>query len=251
MAITSIYIDSVLPNVAGMKTLDDFNIINWFLGMPAVDATPVGGFYLGALATDLAYNSFNPENPGVINGVLSNAPGYVTVNNTNNLDTNIKAGVTTTICGVMQREAANSLNVHAIADFSGLGSAAYGFSIGFGSSGYQLFMAGQNLGQSTANYAYANLPETLAVGSMFAFAASITNNALTVSVYDAATDTVLSGSGALSGTRVAGDKNIIIGAKQDNNSNNTAKHVKSTIILDGLLTTEQRKNVLKYLLNMA
>lgn len=251
MAITSIYIDSVLPNVAGMKTLDDFNVINWFLGMPAVDATPVGGFYLGSLATDLAYNSFNPENPGAINGVLSNAPGYVTVNNTNNLNTNIKAGVATTIFGVMQRENANSLNVHAIADFSGSGSAAYGFSIGFASSGYQLFMAGQNLGQSTANYAYAGFPETIAVGSMFAFAASIADNALTVSIYDEVTDTVLSGSGSLAGTRVAGDKNIIIGAKQDNNSNNTAKHVKSTVIMEGLVTTEQRKNVLKYLLNMA
>ncbi|STW55456.1 Uncharacterised protein [Klebsiella pneumoniae] len=109
----------------GMKTLDDFTISNWFVGLPDVSATPFAGYYFGEPAPDITYNSYNKNAPAVINGSLNNADGYISVNNTDYLDTNQKAPLTLTICSVAKRNAGGaSLNAHMIADFSGSGSAA-------------------------------------------------------------------------------------------------------------------------------
>lgn len=251
MPITSLYIDSVLPVIPGMKTLDDFNVTNWFLGLPTTDATPLAGFYFGAAVTDITYNSFNQAYPATVVGTLSNASGFITTNNTNYVNTNQKASLATTICGVMRRESAGSLNVHAIADFSGTGTTAIGFTLGYASNGEQLFIAGQNDGQSVPNYAYASFPSSVPVDTNFAFVASVTNGALAIDIYDASTDTVLSGTNSLNGTRVAGTKNILIGCKPDNNSNNVSKRVKSTLIMEGLMTAAQKKAVMQYLIAMA
>lgn len=250
--ITSLFIDGVLPVIPGMKTLDDFNVTNWFLGLPASDATPKAGFYFGAAVTDIAYNSFNANEPATVNGTLSNASGFITVNNTNFLDTHQKAPLATTICGVMKREATGSLNIHAIADFSGAASAAFGFTVGFAASGTQLFMAGQNIGVANPTYAYAAFPASVPVDANFAFVASITNGAVAVDVYDPSTDTVISATNtSITGTRVAGTKNILIGTKTDNNSNNANKRIKSALIMEGLMTAAQKKDVMKYLIAMA
>ncbi|MFQ6507546.1 hypothetical protein ACLNDF_17095, partial [Klebsiella pneumoniae] len=105
---------------------------NWFIGLPEVSATPFAGYYFGEPAPDITYNSYNKNAPAVINGSLNNADGYISVNNTDYLDTSQKAPLTLTICGVAKRNAGGaSLNAHMIADFSGSGSTASGFSIGF------------------------------------------------------------------------------------------------------------------------
>lgn len=133
MPITAILLDMNGPVIPGMKTLDDFTISNWFVGLPDVSATPFAGYYFGEPAPDITYNSYNKNAPAVINGSLNNADGYISVNNTDYLDTSQKAPLTLTICGVAKRNAGGaSLNAHMIADFSGSGSAASGFSIGFG-----------------------------------------------------------------------------------------------------------------------
>lgn len=251
MPITSLYIDSVLPVIPGMKTLDDFNVTNWFLGFPTTDATPLAGFYFGAAVTDITYNSFNQAYPATVVGTVSNASGFITVNNTNNVITNQKAPVAVTICGVMKRENASGTNVHAIADFSGAGTTAFGFSIGFASNGSQIFLAGQNNGQAAANYAYATFPDSIPIDANFAFVASISNGALAIDIYDFTNDVVISGTNSLPGTRVAAINNTIIGAKADNNFNNISKRVKSTIIMDGLITAAQKKAVMQYLIAMA
>lgn len=250
MPITSLFIDGVLPVIPGMKTLDDFNVTNWFLGLPESNATPKGGFYFGAAVTDITYNFFNLGEPATVNGTLSNASGFITADTNNNLNTHQKAPVSTTICGVMKRVATGGFNIQAIADFSGLGSTGLGFSVGFGSSGTELFIAGQNSGQATVAFASASFPSSVPVDANFAFVASITNGALAVDVYDPSTDTVLSGTNSLPGARVAGTKDIIIGAKPDNNVNNNITRIKSTLIMEGLMTAAQKKAVMQYLIAM-
>lgn len=247
MPITSLFIDGVLPVIPGMKTLDDFNLKNWFLGLPASDATVKGGFYFGSAVTDITYNSFNIDEPATINGTLSNASGFITVNTDNNLNTHQKAPVATTICGVMKREATGSLTV--ISDFSGTGITGLGFLVGADDT--KMSIAGQNSGISNVTYAYASLPTSVSVGENFAFVASITNGALAVDVYDPSTTTVLSGTASLPGTRVAGTKDIIIGAKPENNAGSKNKRIKSTLIMEGLMTADQKKAVMQYLIAMA
>lgn len=247
MPITSLFINGVLPVIPGMKTLDDFNLKNWFLGLPASDATVKGGFYFGSAATDITYNPFNVDEPATINGTLSNASGFITVNTDNNLNTHLKAPVATTICCVMKREATGALTV--ISDFSGAGSTGLGFLVGADNN--RMSIAGQNSGAAGATYAYAPLPSSVSVDANFAFVASITNGALAVDVYDPSTTTVLSGTASLAGTRVAGTKDIIIGAKPENNADNKTKRIKSTLIMEGLMTADQKKAVMQYLIAMA
>ncbi|MCS5969445.1 hypothetical protein LNP26_27205 [Klebsiella variicola subsp. variicola] len=113
------------PVIPGMKTLDDFTISNWFVGLPDVNCnTPLMSYYFGEPAPDIKYNSYNKNAPAVIHGSLDNADSYISVNNTDYLDTTQKAHLTLTICGVAKRNAGgiSSLNTHMIADFSGSSS---------------------------------------------------------------------------------------------------------------------------------
>ncbi|HHR5529079.1 TPA: hypothetical protein ACS61V_005239, partial [Klebsiella quasipneumoniae] len=90
MPITAILLDMNGPVIPGMKTLDDFTISNWFVGLPDVSATPLAGYYFGEPAPDITYNSYNKNAPAVIHGSLNNADGYISVNNTDYLDTTQK-----------------------------------------------------------------------------------------------------------------------------------------------------------------
>ncbi|EJT9717963.1 hypothetical protein QHZ97_005008, partial [Escherichia coli] len=185
------------------------------------------------------------------NGSLNNADGYISVNNTDYLDTSQKAPLTLTICGVAKRNAGGaSLNAHMIADFSGSGSAASGFSIGFTNGTGNLFCVGQNNGQSSAGYAYAAFPASIAVGDLFAFAASITQGTVTVDIYNPQTGALISSSAAFSGTRVAGTNNVLLGRKTDNNNETTTKYIKSVLLMNGILTSAEKISVSQFLLAM-
>ncbi|MGD7731138.1 hypothetical protein ACQCY9_25460, partial [Escherichia coli] len=91
MPISAIYIDAVLPVITGMKTLSDFDVSNWFIGLPTTGATPYAGFYFGDPVTDITYDSYDQNNPAVINGTVNNTGGFITVNPSNYLDTRKKA----------------------------------------------------------------------------------------------------------------------------------------------------------------
>ncbi|SAS94451.1 hypothetical protein [Klebsiella pneumoniae] len=251
MPITAILLDMNGPVIPGMKTLDDFTISNWFVGLPEVSATPFAGYYFGEPAPDITYNSYNKNAPAVINGSLNNADGYISVNNTDYLDTSQKAPLTLTICGVAKRNAGGaSLNAHMLADFSGSGSTESGFSIGFTNGTGNLFCVGQNNGQSSAGYAYAAFPASIAVGDLFAFAASITQGTVTVDIYNPQTGALISSSAAFSGTRVAGTNNVLLGRKTDNNNETTTKYIKSVLLMEGVLTSAEKVSVSQFLLSM-
>lgn len=249
--ITAIYIDAILPTIPGMKTLDDFTASNWFYGLPATTAVPYAGFYFGTPVSDLVYNSYNPGEPGAIVGSVTNTDGFITVNPNNYFNTNQKATQTFTVCGVAKRNAGGpSLNAHMLADFAGTAATAQGFSIGFAPTDGRLFIATQNEGQSTATYAYAAFPSSIAVGDLFAFTASVSQGAIAVDIYNPSTMLMVSGTGAPGGTRTAGVNNVLLGRKTDNNTETTSKYFRSAILMDGLLTTDEKIEVSKYLVSM-
>ncbi|STV32262.1 Uncharacterised protein [Klebsiella pneumoniae] len=66
---------------------------------------------------------------------------------------------------------------------------------------------------SLGGYAYAAFPASIAVGDLFAFAASITQGTVTVDIYNPQTGALISSSTAFSGTRVAGTNNVLLGRK--------------------------------------
>ncbi|HBB4110746.1 TPA: hypothetical protein KAV37_001343 [Escherichia coli] len=251
MPISAIYIDATLPVISGMKNLSDFDVSNWFIGLPTTGATPYAGLYFGDPVTDITYNSYNKDSPAVIHGNVNNSPGYISVNTTDYMDTNQKATLSLSVCGVAKRNPAGaSLNAHMIADFSGSGSAASGFSVGFTNGTGSLFCVGQNNGQSSAGYAYATFPTAIAVGDMFAFCASITQGSVTVDIFNPETGTLISGSSTFPGTRVAGTNNVLLGRKTDNNIETSTKYIKSCLLMNGILTSAEKISVSQFLLAM-
>lgn len=248
MPISAIYIDAVLPVIAGMKTLSDFDVSNWFIGLPTTGATPYAGFYFGDPVTDITYDSYDQNNPAVINGAVNNTGGFITVNPSNYLDTRKKATLSVTICGVVKRNAAAGLNSHMIADYAGSGSTASGFSIGFDTTG-RLFCVAQNTGQS-AVYAYADFPSSIAAGSLFAFVATVNQGVVAIDIFNAATSTLVSATSTLPGTRVAGTNNVLMGRKVDNNVETSSKYIKSTLLMNGSLTSAEKISVSQFLLAM-
>lgn len=250
MPITAILIDANGPVIPGMKTLDDFIISNWFIGLPDTGAVPFSGFYFGDPVTDITYNSYDKNTPAVVHGSLNNASGYIQVNTTDYLDTMKKAPLTLTVCGVAKRAATSDINIHFVADFSGSGANSFGFTIGFAGNGQQLFMAAQNTGVTTASYAYVTFPGSVGIGDVFTFTASISPGSLTIDIYNPVTSTMVSGAVTLPGTRVAGTNNVLLGRKTDNNVETTTKNIKSVLLMDGVLTSAEKISVSQFLLSM-
>ncbi|EKR9381695.1 MULTISPECIES: hypothetical protein [Raoultella] len=248
---TSLFLGGPVPFKAGMKMMSDFEKINWFQDFPETDGIPFSGYYWGANASDITLNSFDSDKPLMVNGVVENSQGYVTVSRDNYLNTQYKAPVALTVAGVMRRTAAGgTLNTYAVADFSGAGANAHGFGIAAASDG-RLLVARQNAGTSSPSYAYASFPESIRVGDFFAFTSFIRQGTITVAIYDPSTGKYVSSASSVPGDITAGDKNILIGCKTDNNNSALSSDIKSVVLINGSLTADQHIAVQKYLLEMA
>jgi hypothetical protein len=249
MPIPSIFINATLTSIPGMKTLDDFLGKNWFQDFPALsNATPYAGYYFGQDVADITNNSFNLENPATVVGSLDNSSGYISVNVNNYIDTNEKASLNLTIGGVLRRPSTPTASLWFIGDFSGLGSAGVGFSVGINSNG-RLCVAGQNAGTSTTPIASVAFPSSIAVGDIAAFTAYIHSAGITIAVYNPDTQQYDSGVASLGGVRTAGTENILIGRKRDNNATTLSCDVGSVVLIDGELSQAELIAVQQYLLN--
>ncbi|HBZ7308508.1 TPA: hypothetical protein MM016_005426, partial [Klebsiella pneumoniae] len=91
---------------------------------------------------------------------------------------------------------------------------------------------------------------SIAVGDLFAFAASITQGTVTVDIYNPQTGALISSSAAFPGTRVAGTNNVLLGRKTDNNNETTTKYIKSVLLMEGVLTSAEKVSVSQFLLSM-
>lgn len=161
---TSLFLGGPVPFKSGMKMMADFEKINWFQDFPETDGIPFAGYYWGANSSDITLNSFDSDKPLMVNGVVENSQGFVTVSRDNYLNTQYKAPVALTVAGVMRRAAAGGgANTYAVADFSGAAANAHGFGIGTAVDG-RLLVALQNAGVSGPAYAYASFPESIQVG---------------------------------------------------------------------------------------
>lgn len=248
---TSLFLGGPVPFKAGMKMMADFEKINWFQDFPETDGIPFAGYYWGTNTSDITLNSFDSDKPLMVNGVVENSQGYVTVSRDNYLNTQYKAPVALTVAGVMRRTAAGgTLNTYAVADFSGAGANAHGFGIAAASDG-RLLVARQNAGTSSPSYAYASFPESIRVGDFFAFTSFIRQGTITVAIYDPSTGKYVSSASSVPGDIAAGDKDILIGCKTDNNNSALSSDIKSVVLINGSLTADQHIAVQKYLLEMA
>ncbi|EIY2679243.1 hypothetical protein MMK78_006176 [Raoultella planticola] len=249
MPIPSIFINSPLPVIPGMKTLDDFIITNWFSDMPTNNGTRIGGFYFGTPVSNITMNSFNNAVPGVIHGSLSNSQGYVSVNVDNYLDLGFVAPAATKILGVIRRPPVPADgNDYFIADLAGSGTTAVGFAVGVGTDG-RLRAAAQNAGSGLATSSIA-FPDAVAVGDFCAFAVHAIGNEVYVAIYDPETQNYSGIVNTLPGTRVAGNTNVLLGRKTDNNTSNASVDVKSLVIINGAITGAQQLAIMQYLLAM-
>ncbi|HFD0198923.1 TPA: hypothetical protein ACMEM7_001235 [Klebsiella pneumoniae] len=247
---TSLFLGGPVPFKAGMKMMSDFEKINWFTDFPATDGTPFAGYYFGFNAGDITINSFDAEKPLTVTGVVDNAQGYVTVNRDNYLNTDYTAPVALTVAGVMRRPTVyGGANVYAIADFTGMADNAHGFGIGF-SYDKRLLVALQNKGIANPSYAYASFPDSIKEGEFFAFTAFIRQNTITIAIYDPSTGKYVSSATSVPGNIAAGDNSVLIGRKTDNNASGYSSDIKSVVLINGSLTTEQHIAVQKYLLKM-
>lgn len=247
---TSLNLGGPVPFKTGMKTLADFEKLNWFPDFPATDGVPYAGYYFGELVSDITLNSFEANKPLVVNGVVDNTQGYITVGVDNYLDTQNKAPVALTVAGVMRRPlTASGANTYAIADFSGAGSVAHGFGVGFSVDGRAL-AALQNIGVANASYAYVTFPDSIQPGDFFAFTAFARQGTITMAVYDPSTEKYVSSASAVSGNIAAGDNNILIGRKTDGNNSALTTDLKSVVLINGSLSADQHIAVQKYLLAM-
>lgn len=247
---TSLFLGGPVPFKAGMKMMADFEKINWFQDFPETDGIPFAGYYWGANSSDITLNSFDSDKPLMVDGVVENSQGFVTVNRDNYLNTQYKAPVALTVAGVMRRAAGSTLNTYAVADFSGAGANAHGFGIATASDG-RLLVARQNAETSSPSYAYASFPESIHVGDFFAFTSFIRQGTITIAIYDPSTGKYVSSASAVPGDIAAGDKNILIGCKTDNNNSALSSDIKSVVLINGSLTADQHIAVQKYLLEMA
>ncbi|MCS5969441.1 hypothetical protein LNP26_27180 [Klebsiella variicola subsp. variicola] len=139
-----------------------------------------------------------------------------------------------------------------IADFSGGGSVASGFSIGFTNVSGNFFCVGQNNGQTSAGYAYAAFPASSTVGDLFkAFAASITQGTVTVDILTPQTGALISSSAAFPGTRVAGTNNVLLGRKLITTTKQRPSISSPVLLLmEGVLTSAEKVSVSQFLLSM-
>ncbi len=246
---TSLFLGGPVPFKSGMKMMADFEKINWFQDFPETDGIPFAGYYWGANSSDITLNSFDSDKPLMVSGVVENSQGFVTVSRDNYLNTQYKAPVALTVAGVMRRAAAGGgANTYAVADFSGTAASGYGFGIGTAVDG-RLLVARQNAGASVP--AYASFPESIQVGDFFAFTSFIRQGTITIAIYDPSTGKYVSSASSVPGDIAAGDKDILIGCKTDNNNSGLATDFKSVVLINGSLTTDQHIAVQKYLLEMA
>ncbi|HHN8503180.1 TPA: hypothetical protein ACRR13_003991 [Klebsiella quasipneumoniae] len=249
MPITSIYIDSELPVIPGMKTLDDFIIRDWFPGFPAVDGTKIGGYYFGSEVTNISMNSFNESLPASIIGTLDNSSGSVNVDVNNYINTNITSPQKIKVFAVIKRPAVPSSNIYFISDFSGINATGTGFALGIGTDG-RLRMVAQNSGEPSPGAASVVFPSSIPVGGLCAIAAHVIQGTAYVAVYDPSTLTYSGASAAVSGTRVAGSTGILLGRKVDNNTSTSSTALRSAVLIDGEVTGAQQLAVMQYLLSM-
>ncbi|HHP2208441.1 TPA: hypothetical protein ACR6VS_004678, partial [Klebsiella pneumoniae] len=89
------------------------------------------------------------------------------------------------------------------------------------------------------------------VGDFFAFTSFIRQGTITIAIYDPSTGKYVSSASSVPGDIAAGDKDILIGCKTDNNNSGLATDFKSVVLINGSLTTDQHIAVQKYLLEMA
>ncbi len=247
---TSLFLGGPVPFKAGMKMMSDFEKINWFQDFPETDGIPYAGYYWGANASDITLNSFDPDKPLMVNGGVENSQGFVTVSRDNYLNTQHKAPVALTVAGVMRRASGGGANTYAVADYSGTAASGHGFGIGTSVDG-RLLVARQNAGASVPTYAYASFPESIKVGDFFAFTSFIRQGTITIAIYEPATGKYVSSASSVPGDITAGDKDILIGCKTDNNNSGLSTDIKSVVLINGSLTTDQHIAVQKYLLEMA
>lgn len=251
MPITSIFIDSELPVIPGMKTLNDFIITNWFKDMPDVDATPFAGYYFGTPAFDITMNSFNNTLPAIVHGSLNNADGTIHVSIDNYLDTIELAPVGITVAGAFIRPSNPTGNAFIIGDYMGEAGAsdAKGFAIGINSTG-QLRVAAKNLDSTNSASANIAFPSSVPVGALCAFTAYIRQGTITIAVYDPTTSNYVSNAAVLGGTRSAGTNSVLFGRKHDANSVDMVTPLKSVVLMEGAMTESQHVAVMQYLLSM-
>ncbi|HDY7399538.1 hypothetical protein [Klebsiella michiganensis] len=247
MPISSIFIDGALQVIPGMKTLDDFIITNWFSDFPTVDGTKLGGYYFGTPVSNLAMNSFNNAAPATLNGSFDNSQGYINVDVNNYLDTTLKAPVALKVLAVIKRPANPSVATYFISDFSGTGTTGVGFGLGIATDG-KLRMVGQN--DATTAVASVDFPSSVAVGDLCAIAAHVIQGAVYVAIYNPVTATYVAGNASMSGTRVVGTKNILIGRKTDNNTSTASTAIKSAVLINGEITGAQQLAAMQYMLAM-
>ena len=247
MPIPAIYIGSPLTVIPGMKTLSDFIITNWFTGFPEVDGTKIGGYYFGTPVNNLAMNSFNNSVPATLNGTFDNSQGYINVDVNNYIDTTLKAPVALKVLAVIKRPANPSVATYFISDFSGTGTTGVGFGLGIATDG-KLRMVGQN--DATTAVASVDFPSSVAVGDLCAIAAHVIQGAVYVAIYNPVTATYVAGNASMSGTRVVGTKNILIGRKTDNNTSTASTAIKSAVLINGEITGAQQLAAMQYMLAM-
>ncbi len=248
--ITSILINGKLKVVDGMKTLSDFEISNWFDDFPTLsNATPYAGYYFGSDVKDITKNSFNAELPATLFGSLDNSSGYISANVDNYLDTGETAPINLTVGFLIKRPAASP--GWFAGDFSGVNETGVGFTVGIGGTGGKLRAAGQNPASTPTAVAAIDFPASIAVGDYCAFTAYILTDSVTIAVYNPDTQQYDANTAKMSGTRVAGDKNILIGRKPDNNSTTLSTDISAVVLINGQLATSEHIAVQQYLLAMA
>ncbi|HEA5378545.1 TPA: hypothetical protein RXC67_002641, partial [Escherichia coli] len=87
-------------------------------------------------------------------------------------------------------------------------------------------------------------------GSLFAFVATVNQGVVAIDIFNAATSTLVSATSTLPGTRVAGTNNVLMGRKVDNNVETSSKYIKSTLLMNGSLTSAEKISVSQFLLAM-
>ncbi|MFH7126258.1 hypothetical protein ACHWUR_05235 [Klebsiella pneumoniae] len=248
---TSLFLGGPVPFKSGMKMMADFEKINWFQDFPETDGIPFAGYYWGANSSDMTLNSFDSDKPLMVSGVVENSQGFVTMSRDNYLNTQYKAPVALTVAGVMRRAAAGG----ALTPMP-----------------WQIFLAQQRVGmvlvsvqQLTGVFWWrARMPvrqyrpmPMLHSRNPFRWAIFLRSlrlfvrERLRLPFMTPSTGKYVSSASSVPGDIAAGDKDILIGCKTDNNNSGLATDFKSVVLINGSLTTDQHIAVQKYLLEMA
>ncbi|MEH8710263.1 hypothetical protein [Klebsiella quasipneumoniae] len=236
--ITSIFLDTVLPVIPGMKTLDDFIVKNYYSDVP-VSADWISGYYWDQVNPRIAANSINPASSGVVIGAPIRNADSVTFSPSAYIDTQMKMPAKLTVAMTFKRPATNPAFV--FSDYSGTGSTATGFAIGISSSGG--VAAFQDSGA-----AVIPVPAGIAVGDMLGVTAYIRDTTISVSVYNPATDTIITGYGNPPVARTAGTRTALVGRKFDNNGANSVS-ARTLLVANGDIgPAANHLSVIKYLL---